>query len=140
MKRRLVEILALLSLAFVPAIGHALHHRNKVSWQSPVAASDEIDVAAARRLGGNAIWLDARPEDEFAAEHVPGALSLNEEHWNELLPAVLQAWAPDKQLIVYCSSKECGASREVARRLKSNAGLGNVRVLSGGWEAWKNGR
>jgi rhodanese-related sulfurtransferase len=61
---------------------------------------------------------------------------LNEDRWNELLPRMLETWSPDKRVVVYCNSKSCGASREVARRLRTQAGLTNVFVLKGGWEAW----
>lgn len=130
------QVAALLCLALLPAIAQALYLRNKVSWQAPVAASEMVTVADAVALGDSAMWVDARPDLEFEREHVPGAMQLNEDRWNELLPQMLQAWLPDKKVIVYCSSQACGASREVARRLRSEAGLTNVFVLEGGWEAW----
>ncbi len=95
-----------------------------------------VTLAQARAWGANVIWVDARPEEEFAREHVPGALLLNEDRWNELLPQMLMAWSPEKRVVVYCSSQSCGASREVARRLREEAQLKNVFVLDGGWEAW----
>ena len=127
---------ALLCIAFLPAIGQAVYLRNRVSWQTPIAASDMINVHDAMAFGDNAMWLDARPDGDFEREHVPGAIQLNEDRWNELLPQMLQAWSPEKKIIVYCSSQACGASREVARRLRNEAGLTNVFVLEGGWEAW----
>lgn len=130
------QIAALLCLALIPALAQALYLRNKVSWQTPIAASELISVRDALALGASAIWLDARPDAEFEREHVPGAIQLNEDRWNELLPQMLQIWSPEKKVIVYCSSQACGASREVARRLRSEAGLTNVLVLEGGWEAW----
>jgi len=126
----------LIALAIVPALAQALYLRDKVSWNSPVAERDEITVTAAQALGERAIWVDARSEDDFEREHVPGAVLLNEDRWNELLPRMLENWAPDKTVVVYCNSKGCGASREVARRLRTQAGLSNVFVLKGGWEAW----
>ena len=110
--------------------------RDKVSWHSPVPASEMVTVANARSWGSNTIWIDARPEAEFEQEHVPGALPLNEDRWNELLPQMLAAWSPEKQVVVYCGSDGCGSSREVARRLRKEAQLKNVFVLEGGWEAW----
>jgi rhodanese-related sulfurtransferase len=136
MKSWLRQSLLLLALAFLPAVGQALYYRGKVSWQSPVAASDMVTVAQARAWGGDAIWVDARPEEEFARQHVPGAILLNEDRWNELLPQMLANWSPEKRVVVYCSSESCGASREVARRLREEARLQNVFVLDGGWEAW----
>jgi len=130
------QVAALVCLALLPAIAQALYLRNKVSWQTPVAPSEMISVRDAMALGEKAIWLDARLDADFEQEHVPGAIQLNEDRFNELLPQVLQVWSPEKKVVVYCSSQACGASREVARRLRNEAGLANVFVLEGGWEAW----
>jgi rhodanese-related sulfurtransferase len=130
------QIALLLGLAMLPGAGQALYYRDKVSWQSPVAASEMVTVVQARGWSDNAIWVDARPAGEFEQNHVPGAVLLNEDRWNELLPLMLMTWSPEKRVIVYCSSESCGASREVARRLREEAGLKNVFVLEGGWEAW----
>jgi rhodanese-related sulfurtransferase len=136
MKAMLRQSLLLLALACLPAIGQALYYRDKVSWQSPVAPSDMVTLTQARAWGDDAIWVDARPEVEFEKQHVPGAILLNEDRWNELLPQMLATWSPEKRVVVYCSSESCGASREVARRLREEARLQNVFVLAGGWEAW----
>lgn len=98
---------------------------------------DEIPVEQARHLRGGLIWVDARPQPEFDSGHIPGAILLNAEQWDALLPAFLNAWKPGEKVIVYCSKQSCGASREVARRLREEANLSNVFVLKGGWEAWQ---
>lgn len=101
-----------------------------------------VTVAQAQAWGDSAIWVDARPDEEFAHDHVPGAVSLNEDRWNELLPQVLPKWSPQKKVVVYCSAQSCNAAREVAKRLRDEAQLkdnegGNcVFVLEGGWEEW----
>ena len=137
MKSSLVrQTLILVALASLPGIGQALYFRDNVSWQSPVPASEMVTVAQARAWGGNAIWVDARPDVEFEREHIPGAVLLNEDRWNELLPRFLATWSPEKRVVVYCSSQSCNASREVARRLRDEAQLKNVFVLQGGWEEW----
>ena len=137
MKSSLVrQALILVALAFLPGIGQAIYFRDKVSWQSPVPASEMVTVAQARAWGRNAIWVDARPDVEFEREHVTGAVLLNEDRWNQLLPQFLAAWSPEKRVVVYCSSESCNASREVARRLRDEAQLKNVFVLKGGWEEW----
>ena len=134
--RALRQALLLIALAFLPAIGEAIYFRDKVSWQSPVPASEMVKVAQARAWSDGAIWVDARPDNEFEREHVPGALLLNEDRWNELLPQFLAAWSPEKKVVVYCSTQGCNASREVARRLRNEAQLKEVFVLEGGWEEW----
>ena len=134
--------LILVALAFLPGIGQAIYFRDKVSWQLPVPASEMVTVVQARAWGENAIWIDARPDEEFARDHVPGALSLNEDRWNELLPQFLAVWSPEKKIVVYCSSQSCNASREVAHRLRNQAQppMQNVFVLEGGWEEWLKSR
>ena len=137
MKSALLRQLSLLAaLALVPAIGQAIYFRNKVSWQSPIPASEMVTLTQARAWGENTIWVDARPDEEFARDHVPGAILLNEDRWNDLVGPFLATWSPDKKIVVYCSSQSCNASREVARRLREEAQLKNVFVLEGGWEEW----
>ncbi len=130
------QAITLAVLALLPAAGEAIYFQDKISWRSPIPPSELVNVDQARAWGQNAIWVDARPDEEFVHDHVPGALSLNEDRWNELLPEFLAAWSPGKKVIVYCSSLSCNASREVARRLRKEAQLPDVFVLEGGWEAW----
>jgi rhodanese-related sulfurtransferase len=132
----------LLGLALLPAAGEALYFRDKVSWQSRVAESDMVTADLARSWGADALWLDARPDADFEREHVPGAIPLNEDRWNELLGQFLQQqWSPEKKLVVYCSSQSCNLAGDVARRLREEAKLPNeIRVLKGGWEEWLSTR
>jgi rhodanese-related sulfurtransferase len=132
----------LILLAIVPAIGEVIYFRDKVSWQSPIPASELVTVDVARSWGDSAIWVDARPDEEFARDHVPGAVSLNEDRWNDLVGPFLAMWAPNKKVVVYCSAQSCNAAREVAKRLRDEAQLHDseskncVFVLQGGWEEW----
>jgi rhodanese-related sulfurtransferase len=87
--------------------------------------------------GKSALILDARPSSFFENGHVPGALNLaRDEFANDYrrLNGVLQS-AHDKPIVVYCSGGDCHDSRMVANALVS-LGFGNVRVFTGGWEAW----
>ena len=138
MKFRAVrEAIILIALACLPAIGEAFYFRDKVSWQSSIPASELVKVEQARAWGDSAIWVDARPDDEFAHDHVPGAFSLNEDRWNELLPQFLPSWSPGRRVVVYCSAESCNAARDVAKRLRDEAQLQDVYVLQGGWEEWQ---
>jgi rhodanese-related sulfurtransferase len=129
------QALLLLALAFLPAIGEALYFRDRVSWQSPVPSSQRATVEQAKNWGASVLWIDARSEEEFAREHYPNALLLNEDRFNEQLPKVLAVWSPGKRIVVYRGAKDCGASRAVARRLHDEAEIEDVFVLEGGWEA-----
>ncbi|HEY2800652.1 MAG TPA: rhodanese-like domain-containing protein [Chthoniobacterales bacterium] len=131
------QVLLLLGLAFLPAIGQALYFRGDPAWQAPPADSGQVSLAQATSWGATALWIDARPDAEFARGHVPGAMQLNEDDWNGLLPQVLAAWSPQRKLVVYCSRKSCNASHAVAERLRHEDSLTNVYVLAGGWEEWQ---
>jgi len=128
----------LVGLALLPAVVQALYLREKIPWQSRVAESDFVEVDTARGWGGNVIWVDARPSDEFERDHVPGAVSLNEDRWDEGLSQFLATqWSPEKKIVVYCSAASCNLAEDVARRLRGEAKLPNdIRILKGGWEAW----
>jgi rhodanese-related sulfurtransferase len=130
------QALVVAALSLLPGIGQAIYFRDKISWQSPIPPSEMVSVDQARQWGGIVIWVDARPDDEFARDHVPGAISLNEDRWNELLPQFLAGWSPEKKVVVYCSAQSCDLAREVAERLRKEAQLPDVFVLNGGWEAW----
>ena len=130
------QALIVLALALVPALGEAVYFRDKISWRSAISPSEMVSDDEARGWGENALWVDARPDEEFARDHVPGAVSLNEDRWNELLPQFLATWSPGKKVVVYCSAEGCDLAREVAERLRKEAQLKDVFVLDGGWEAW----
>jgi rhodanese-related sulfurtransferase len=131
------QILFLLGLAFLPAIGQAIYYRNTASWSAPPADSAPVTVAEAKSWGDTVLWVDARAEADFDKAHVPGAIRLNEDDWNTLLPAVLAAWSPERKVVVYCSRLTCNLSHEVAERLRHEVALKNVYVLKGGWEEWE---
>jgi len=132
------QLFLLLGLAFFPAIGQALFYRNSTVWhEQPPTDSTLVSLGEAESWGDKVLWLDARPDEQFARGHIPGALQLNEDQWDPLLREMLTAWSPERKLVVYCSRQSCNLSHEVAERLRKEAGLTNVFVLKGGWEEWE---
>jgi rhodanese-related sulfurtransferase len=131
MRLALRQVIALLAIALLPAIAGGLWHPRRPAWQS-----DEVLLASDTGWGPSILWIDARPAADFARGHIPGAVSLNEDHWDDLLPGVLDNWDATRKIVVYCSSLSCQASHDVARRLREEANIPNVFVLQGGWEAW----
>jgi rhodanese-related sulfurtransferase len=134
MRRTLLQAAALMLLALLPAALSAIFHPKRPAF-SVAMREGEISVADALREPGGFLWVDARPEAEFAKGHVPGALRLTEEEWDDLVPAVLQAWPTGREAVVYCNARQCDNSTAVAARLRAY-GLAPVHVLKGGWEAW----
>lgn len=130
------QILFLLVLAAIPATGAALFHPKRPAWNAETLAPGEILLQTALGENDKVLWLDARPTADYEAAHIPGAMPLNEDDWNTLLPAVLGAWSSGKIIVVYCSSLQCHSSEAVAKRLREEAKLPGVFVLKGGWESW----
>jgi len=74
--------------------------------------------------------LDVRDADQFAKEHIPGAVNIE---WRKVFAE--RASLPKDQLILaYCNTGSFAAQSAMALRL---AGFENVRLLHGGFGAWK---
>jgi rhodanese-related sulfurtransferase len=130
------QALLILVSALIPAGLSAAFHPQRPAWTQETLAPGEERLPTVLAWGESVLWVDARSADEYRAEHVPGAISLNLESWDELLPNFLDQWSPDKKVVVYCSAATCELSHEVAERLRKS-GITSVFVLKGGWEAWK---
>ena len=104
------QLLVICALALLPAMGEAFYLRHNVPWSARLTADETVDLITAKDWGANVIWVDARPDDEFASDHAPGAISLNEDRWNELLPQFLAVWSPGKK-VVGCDCPQRIASR-----------------------------
>jgi rhodanese-related sulfurtransferase len=126
----------LMFIALVPALLTAWFTPKRPAWSWTRPAVTEIALADAERFPPPVVWVDARPENEYRERHVPGAISLDESHWEELLPGFINVWQPGTRVVVYCNSQKCDASHEVALRLRHELRIDNVFVLQGGWNAW----
>ena len=135
MKQALIICVA----ALLPAIAQ-WQLQPPVGWRSSTHQSDDggelVTAAAVRAWKSPITWVDARPQVEFSADHLPGAILLNEDNWDSLLPGFLAQWQPGQTVVVYCGAG-CDSSRRVALRLRL-AGVPDVRVLDGGWDAAKS--
>ncbi len=127
------QLTALLLLALAPAL---VSGKIQLKRTEPASVQDEVTASEVRALGDKVLWVDARPRAKFEAEHLPGAVSLNEDEWDRLVPTFLDAWEPEKTVVVYCDGGSCDASHAVARRRREDLKLENVRVLEGGMKAW----
>lgn len=135
MKHLVRQIIALLALAIIPASASALLYWKLGKWD--VFRDDSILLSEVWQSKQSVLWVDARSIEDYTLGHIPGAVRLTEDDWNELLPDLLKEWNPDSMVVVYCGSRSCRASEEVAKRLREEVGLKGVFVLHGGWETWK---
>lgn len=84
-----------------------------------------------------AIFLDARPLEEFTKGHIQGAISLP---WHEAEQRVMDAttdMANDALIITYCDGDSCNLSKDLALFLE-NLGFSKVLVLVNGWTLWQD--
>ncbi len=100
---------------------------------------DEMSLPQVQqRWQGKVLWLDARPKSEYEKSHIPGALLLNEQNFDEQLFELLETLQTNTlPVIIYCSGQRCDASRLIRTRLLERMPLENVYVLQGGWQAWQ---
>lgn len=93
---------------------------------------DAADLKAALDSGEHLIVIDARNAAAYAAEHIPGALSLPHRSMDEASTAGLDRNA---LYVSYCDGIGCNASTKGALKLTQ---LGfTVKELQGGLDWWK---
>ena len=71
--------------------------------------------------------------------HIPGALLLNDSNWDNGIAGLMDVWlSAVRPIVVYCSSEQCGVSKQTAERLRKALPEAEVYRLKGGWEAWRH--
>lgn len=83
----------------------------------------------------NTIFLDARLEPDYKAGHIPRALNLPFEEFEQYYPKVEPLLSKNKNIITYCDGIECEVSLFLARILKTK-GFENLKIFFGGWTEW----
>ena len=89
------------------------------------------DELVARLRSGDAVLVDVRPEEEYAAGHIEGARSIPIDELDRRL-AELPA---DREVVAYCRGPYCAYAHEAVRRLRA-AGR-EARRLEDGWPEWR---
>jgi rhodanese-related sulfurtransferase len=141
MKRAVGQALVLVLLSGVAAVGVHFWHPMAPAWYLVVAPPQEDEVTVERvkgEFGGKVLWLDARPEEQYVAGHIPEAKLLNEQGFNEQLFELIDLLQKNTlPVVIYCGGEKCEASRKIKERLVESLPMENVWVLKGGWPAWK---
>lgn len=135
------EAFLIVVLSLAGAVGTHFFHPRAPAWyltQEPLK-DDEVSMASiAERWKGDVMWIDARVSEQFAKEHVPNAVSLNEQNFDQALFDQIETLQDlKKPVVIYCDSEKCDASRKVREQLLQRVPLENVFVLKGGWQAWQ---
>lgn len=89
-------------------------------------------VALHRRMkDGDVVVLDVRPEDEYAAGHVPGAVSIPLEELEERLEEL----PAKKEIVAYCRGPYCFLTMEAVELLRARHL--SVRRMEDGLPEWR---
>jgi len=93
----------------------------------------DVETLNRRVQEGEVIVLDVRPPDEYAAGHIPGAVSLPVSE----LESRLRDLPRDRTIVAYCRGPYCLFSRQAVERLRSH-GFRAYRMEAGVAE-WEEG-
>ena len=100
------------------------------------AACDSLEAVPreellARMRDGLVTVLDVRPDDEFAAGHLPGAVNVPLDELEERLAD----FDRDREVVAYCRGRWCVLSYEAVAALRARGF--RARRLQDGWPEWK---
>src|SRR6266487_6915485 len=101
-----------------------LHERTLLQ---PISAQELLQ----RLVEGNVILLDVRPVQEYAAGHLPDALSIPVTELEARLPELPQ----DREIVAYCRGPYCVFADEAVTLLRTNGY--NARRLEQGLPDWR---
>lgn len=134
--RRLALIFAAAAAALAPLVARA--QADKATVDAIEGYFDFVDANAGTILPeqipaedySKFHVLDVRDANQFAKEHIPGAFNIE---WRQVFAQ--RAKLPrDKSILVYCNTSSFAAQVAMALRMD---GFENVRLLYGGFSAWK---
>ncbi|MDP8243636.1 MAG: rhodanese-like domain-containing protein [Candidatus Hinthialibacter antarcticus] len=146
MKNKFLRILfqAALLAAVSVAIGLAVNAMSSGPLpllRQPVLDEDEPwpvvdgDAVFEHFNNGTAIMIDARPVEDYERGHIPGAINLPYNDFENYF-AELSATLPLEELyIVYCSGGNCDDSHEVLTQMEA-FGFEQLMLYKPGWEEW----
>lgn len=104
------------------------------------AAGERMDISLeeARQLffSQAAVFVDARPAEDYARGHIRGARSLPWQEADLKFFGVTADLALDAAIVAYCDGETCDSSHDLALFMR-DAGFSNARVLVNGWALWQ---
>jgi rhodanese-related sulfurtransferase len=95
-----------------------------------------LDEAEQLFLTHAAVFIDARPEEDYARGHIQNARCLP---WHEMdlrFMVVTGELDLEMPIVTYCDGETCELSHNLALFLR-DAGFLNTRVLVNGWTLWQ---
>ena len=92
--------------------------------------------ALERFRANSAVFVDARAREDYRQGHIPGAVNLPDQQFDEFFGPFFEKIDPERFLITYCEGEHCPLSGSLAEKLRE-AGYDKVFVLQDGWGHWQ---
>jgi rhodanese-related sulfurtransferase len=126
----------LIGLALIAGLAAARLHPQLRDRSRAGLEPAEVRLASLDLKDPSLLWVDARSQEDFDRGHIPCAIHFEIGAFDASLAPLVAAWTSTTKIVVYCSSTECGVSRDLALRLR-RAGFPQTWYLHGGWSAWQ---
>jgi rhodanese-related sulfurtransferase len=142
------QILALTILSLVAALAINAQRTDRLPLVDGWSAAARITTATGERMdisldeaqklfnSNTAVFVDARPAEDYSRGHIQGARSLP---WNDVdqkFMSVTQDIELETPIVTYCDGETCELSHNLALFLR-DAGFVNTGVLVNGWKLWQ---
>jgi rhodanese-related sulfurtransferase len=137
----------LLASAVVAVVANRLHPQ-RIPWVQDWSRQVEaqavkqdikvipLTVALGKLRSGESIFVDARSGDHFAQGHIPGAVSVPFDRFDELFSVLVDLIDSGRELVVYCRNRECDDALLLAIELRA-MGCSNAVLYIDGFDFWK---
>jgi rhodanese-related sulfurtransferase len=152
-KKSLTEVVVILVVVTCLAVGFNFLREDRLPLRQksavPMVQNDNHSDAgtygfyeigfqeALERLRANsAVFVDARTREAYRQGHIPGAVNLPDQQFDEFFGPFFEEIDPERFLITYCEGEHCPLSGSLAEKLRE-AGYDKVFVLKDGWGQWK---
>lgn len=88
---------------------------------------------------GGFTFLDARKQESYQAEHLPGALLCDHYQQDRFIPGILSRLAEAMIIVIYCTGGNCEDSIFLANDLVYQHGIAPevLHIFEGGINAWR---
>jgi rhodanese-related sulfurtransferase len=136
MLKQISLVLALLVVAVIPAGLNVWLNPVRPPWNPMQLEEGEVNLTQLSAWSDECVLVDARSPDVYEAGHIPDAINVYAGTFDDQVIGLLEVWNPEHAVVVYCGSRQCGASEELAKRLRDDFQMDQVYVLKGGWQSW----
>ena len=109
---------------------------NRLTSDSGETLIIKLSLAKALFEKNEAVFLDARDNNQFELGHIKGAKNLPWHAVDDYFMDIAPDLPNDVVIITYCDGTSCALSHDLALFL-GKMGFNNVKILVNGWSVWQ---